>query len=356
MQKFKFYHLVMIMVFATFNFLCSARTQEMPPAPANNPQVKEPNAEAHLWQLSINTQQKHLLTDEALVLCTTLQYQGAKPFQGLAFIDPFFLVATIAANGKKEELFVRDTIVGEGVFPEIFLSPQGETYAPGTVIDRPIALAATLKGFRYLFHEPGQYTVQLRTFIWQGATSKEYKGISLTSNPITIEVTPVPEQMKPALELWRGQEQAQIMSTVNSYYELSRYPEGTKKLQELKRLYPTSPYAITVEQHFRRIGDPAYKIILFAEDKRLDAPINVYFPDHKPREEIFAAISKQTGVPLDVADEYKKLATGVIFSNTPLRTYFEFFQRGKNAEWIKQGNGYKLVPATKKEPRKSDCL
>jgi hypothetical protein len=84
---------------------------------------------------------------------------------------------------------------------------------------------------------------------------------------------------------------------------------------------------------------------LFLDDRRLDIRVTYDFPEPIPVEEVVQQISKQTGVPLRVAPGMgiHRMRGG----SKPTRTLREFMdaRHGHGAAWVRDGDGYKLVPA-----------
>ena len=168
-----------------------------------------------------------------------------------------------------------------------------------------------------------------------------YKDFRIASNAITINVQDIPESLRPALELWQGKEQATIIMQ-DAFYEVKDYSEGLRKLKELIRRYPSSPYAVIAKQHLTKIGDPEFNQ-LFPDDRRLDQQITYEFPQVTPLEEVLTRFSKQTRVPLSLAPDLKRQSLRSLRLTETLRNAMKGLI-GSKSKWIREGDGYKLVP------------
>lgn len=82
---------------------------------------------------------------------------------------------------------------------------------------------------------------------------------------------------------------------------------------------------------------------LFPDDMRLDVKIQYHFPKPTPIVDVLSEISEQSDVPLEVHEALKIRTSKSIPITTTLR---EFMQNkaAYKAKWIKEGDGYKLIP------------
>lgn len=82
---------------------------------------------------------------------------------------------------------------------------------------------------------------------------------------------------------------------------------------------------------------------LFPEDKRLDVKIQYHYPNPTPFGDVFRDISQQSGVRLELDPAFKAHTLNSISISETLRKFM--VDRTANiAKWIKDGEGYKLVP------------
>jgi len=88
----------------------------------------------------------------------------------------------------------------------------------------------------------------------------------------------------------------------------------------------------------------------FPEDKRLDAKVTCYFAGGTPLEEAFKRVSEAGGVPLRLAPEMRARMIYGTLQDKVLRKFMDEQDEYK-ARWVRDGDGYKLVPAPDEKPK-----
>jgi hypothetical protein len=243
----------------------------------------------------------------------------------------------LSIDGKeKPALFMdytRGDVAGDYVPPGF-----GLTYPEGYVRERDVTLLYDFGRSEYLFHAPGEYTLRVLLDIWEGDRLETYKVLRLASNSLALTVQDVPQKSQPAVQLWRGREQAIVMLS-DSLQEAQRFPAGLSKLQELIQRCPATTYAKLAKEHLSKLETEGS---LFPDDKRLDRKVSISFPEMTPLDEVFAYVAKETKVPLSLDDSLKKRR----LKSFPLDTLREFMKwmSAYKAQWIPDGKGYRLVP------------
>lgn len=292
------------------------------------------------WKLTIQVKDTILIA-EPVVLHSKLEYLGDKPFRGAIphpAIGWSFLI--IKHAGKQQSLYISHTRGYSGVNsppPPLLATIVASKYQQ----EADIPLLFDFKHEKYLFPAPGKYTLQFMVVLFRGESYEDYQDFRVTSNEIVLTVLEPSAQLQPALKLWRGKEQATLMSR-SGIYELKKYPQGLKKLKQLIELYPNSPYAIIARQHLTKMGDAELNA-LFPDDKRLDQQVSYHFLKQTPLTEVITELSRQTGVSLSLHPDMKKRSLSSLETTGSLREAMSRLDSYK-ALWIRDGDGYKLVP------------
>ena len=82
---------------------------------------------------------------------------------------------------------------------------------------------------------------------------------------------------------------------------------------------------------------------LYPEDQRLEAKIQYDYPELTAIQKICDDLSEQSGVPLRVHPNLRIIRMSGIPRTEPLRKFMENSD-GDSAKWIKDGDGYQLLP------------
>jgi len=88
----------------------------------------------------------------------------------------------------------------------------------------------------------------------------------------------------------------------------------------------------------------------FPEDKRLEAKVTCYFGGGTPLEDAFKRVSEAGGVPLRLAPEMRARIIYGTLQDKVLRKFMDEQDEYK-ARWVRDGDGYKLVPAPDEKPK-----
>jgi hypothetical protein len=75
----------------------------------------------------------------------------------------------------------------------------------------------------------------------------------------------------------------------------------------------------------------------------LDVKIQYHYPEPTPLANVFHEMSQQSGVALELDATLKVRTLSSLPQTVTLRKYMEIVSAYK-AKWIKEGDGYKLVP------------
>ena len=141
---------------------------------------------------------------------------------------------------------------------------------------------------------------------------------------------------------------------------LENYPQFAWKDEAAARLYGLLMNEGEVEQaqKFAKVilDDPQAPLrikrqveqfqpsVIFPQDKRLDQQVTYNYPQQTPYTEVLAELSRQTGISLSLHPDLKKRSRASLETMEPLRETMRSLGSYK-ALWIRDGDGYKLIPA-----------
>lgn len=342
-------HHFALALLATLSLCASARAL-LPLAPRAG---QQPQDHSHRWRLLLAAPQPRIYVREPLKLRATLEYQGEKKFRGALTNLSWrysYTFLTITSGAKSRTLFLPwtqgiTTGAGGGIPLEF------KAYSRGYQQQARFSILFNFEQPQYVFEKAGTYQVKLISRLFAGTSYEDVQDFDVASNAVQVTVVDAPREWKPALSLWSGPEQARVM-LAESYFQPERdQKQGLQKMKELIRLYPATPYAQIARRHLKKIGDPELNA-LFPEDKRLDAQVEVDFPEQTSFEQVLASLAQQSGVSLSVSDDLKQLTIATYKHTLALRTQMQDIAGGKSGEWVKRGDGYLL---TRAEPEPDDA-
>lgn len=305
---------------------------------------------------------------EPVVLIMTLKNTGRSDV--LAWVDDFSYAVDLEIGrvGGPFQRYEHPVEMWDNVDPAIPLPPgQEKVYVFRLLLRR----GAQLGESQFVFAEPGRYRAKAKYPLYPIYPTQRM----VESNTVEFRIK---ERQGVDAKVWEQINRPQFLRFVQSGEVRREDGDVVQKAVDVLRRWPKSSYdgAIrwALEQHFRErtrgFGkrgvpsdiklDPELEAICgvlgirrvpsgpFPEDKRLDARISYAFLEKTAFEHAFEVISTLSGVPLRVHPELRHRSMVSLPQTTTLRTFMA--RCGENVVWVRDGNGYKLVPAAVQEP------
>lgn len=220
--------------------------------------------------------------------------------------------------------------------------------------------------------QPGYYWIKAVYPLNEPGSRPAY----IESNAVRIEVA---SPRGADAEAWNRLRHAPMLRFVHSG-RIERGEAGPiREAIEVLTKYPSSRYADDLRWALRKYhddrasdfpqeeagGEPALPAIRkalgleemppgpFPEDGRLDVKLTYRFAVETPLETVLQEITRQTGVPLDIDPELRwRTMYGSSAGERTLRSFMGFHAIQSN--WIRRGEGYRLVPAAAREAQPPD--
>lgn len=321
-------------------------------------------------EVVLHSAKPQYVAGEPVVLDLTLRNGGARPVPVLVEAVDYSIDVYLAQEGKPWERWCRGLVKLVTIMPSPMRPlPPGECKRYSFRILQTWYRSGTGELLpRLAFPTPGVY----RAKAWYPVGES---GTVLESSTVEFRVS---QRQRIDVKVWDEINEQTFLQFLESGRVQRDHRDVVQKAIDVVRRWPKSSYdgAIrwALEQHFRErtrgFGkrgvpsdiklDPELEAICgvlgirrvpsgpYPEDKRLDAWISYAFPEKTPFEHAFEVISTLSGVPLRVHPELRHRSMVSLPQTTTLRTFMA--RCGENVVWVRDGNGYKLVPAAVQEP------
>lgn len=330
------------------------------------------NDDAVSYRLS--TPRTKYLVGEPVTLNMQIENRAKEPLQSL-YISP-----------SSTEFRIEGARVGQ---PKVLLSEEDWRFENGTrTVQRldhgkswcfTFRLGHSLRDKRtfLVWPDPGRYELSVR-YPWEISGTKTIGAFRPPEKTVTVEIVkPTGKDEEVWKMLWHREVIARWTDGFRNDVRDDDDPFVFRTCEAALRLHPQGGYAgelkrLLLEYYARYPEDvdargnakrddfrkltgwkpPPETFEPFPEDKRLDKPVTVHYPNRTPWPEVFADLTKQSDVSLRVAPDLEKASTSMSRRTVPLREIVRKYHRMDGVRWFKEGEGYvlKRVPPEPPHP------
>jgi hypothetical protein len=307
---------------------------------------------------------------EPVVLSVTVTNVSQDEIQVLVDALDYHIGILISQDGTRFKQYTP----GDRFIP--YVIPRAEPLGPGEskvhtfrVLYTSYSRETPQRRSHLVFEKPGMYLVKARYPLFG-------KRESFESNMIRVRIN---QPQGVDAEVWKQINSPHFLYFLRSAEPnsvLRDYGDTPLRAARLLQSIPKSSYSPAIkyalERRYRErrrymlreraLEDPELQLIRsvtgieeppegpFPDDRRLDVQISSHFPELTPLDEVCRQISRQGGVTLTVAPELRIRRMKRAPLTESLRRFMASLSGGgRTAKWIRDGDGYRLVPLPQPE-------
>ncbi len=179
--------------------------------------------------LDLRTLSDTILPGQPVRLIARLHVEGENAVRGAVAFSAWAgrTRLSVTSEHRQIDLNLRDLVLAAVAFGDWVPPAQADVYEPGfeQVID--VLAVYDPRASRYLFEEPGYYTLRLSTAAFLGPDINSYRGVAVRSNAVGLTVAEPQGEERLAARIWRlpwgmpqqdGAEHAGFSSCPNTSY------------------------------------------------------------------------------------------------------------------------------------------